>query len=225
MLFAGSAGLLAAGFTCIFKCMQLIEGREGIVLNDFLHPFLPPPIDLSNWIFTATYSATFFCIYYVLKKGMLFTSAVFLTYSVLLVVRSICVVAIPLNPPPDMIPLDDPFIRFFNPENFVYSKDLFFSGHTASMCFYYLLVKEKRIKNVMLLLALFVVTAISIQRIHYTVDIIGGIVAAYAGFSLLQYFEKKLWHLCYRPVAQELPVLKTVPTSAKQKEKYANLRN
>ena len=222
-LFGGSAVLLALGFVCIFKCMELIEGRQGMVLGDFLHPYLPGPLNLSTWIFTATYSATIFSIFYVLKKGMYFSSIIFLAYSVMLVVRSICVVAIPLNPPPEMIPLEDTFIKFFNPANYVYSKDLFFSGHTASMFFYYLLVKDKRIKNAMLFLAIFVVIAISIQRIHYTIDIIGGVVAAYAGFSLVRIFDKKLWHLCYRPIVQKLPVLKTFPNT-NQKEKLANMR-
>lgn len=222
VLFAGSVGLLITGFYCIFKMMAEIEGRQGMVLSDFLHPLLPPPVDLSTWIFTATYTASVLTIIHILKRGLYFSTAVFMAYAVLFLMRCLCIYFIPLDPPPGMIALDDPFIRFFNPENFVYSKDLFFSGHTASMVSFYLIANNKRLKLFLLVTAVFVMTAISLQRIHYTIDIFGGIAAAYATYLLVQVLEKKMWHFCHSPIPQKLATVKsTVPILRKEKMENA----
>ncbi len=222
-LFTLSVTFLVIGFYCIFKMMAVIEEREGVVLNDFLHPLLPLPIDLSPWIFAATYSASVLIIVHVLRRGLYFATVVFLAYSFLFLLRSSCIFFVPLDPPPGMIALDDPFIRFFNPDNFVYTKDLFFSGHTASMVSFYLLANEKRLKTFLFFIALFVMAAISIQRVHYTIDILGGIMAAYLTYALVHFLEKKLWHLCHSPVPQKLAAVKSV-APVLRKEKMENAR-
>ncbi len=187
--------------------MALIEPRQGILLNDLLHPFLPPPTDFSNWVFSATYTATILSTFYVLKRGLYFSAVVFISYSMLLFFRSIFIIVVPLEPPVGFIPLDDSFVRFFNSENIIYTKDLFFSGHTASMFFFYFIVNDKRLKYFLFTLALFVITAISIMRVHYTIDILGGITAAYSIFLSANYFDKKCWKFFHQPILQKAPIL------------------
>lgn len=180
-------------------------------MNDFFHFLLPPPVDMSKWIFMATYLATITCMVHVLRKGLYFSGVIFTAYAAMLFLRSITMILVPLDPPLEMIPLTDPLLSYTNPSgDFVFSKDLFFSGHTASMFFFFFVANEKRLKTFYFLLSMFVIVAISIQRIHYTVDIAGGIIAAYFAFSLSIFLEKRLSMIRQKPVIQKLYVAKSV---------------
>ena len=202
-----SSAFLLLCFFVIFKCMAFVEPRERLLINDFLHPVLPPPRDLSHFIFLATYSATIVSIYFLLKRGLYIAGIVFFSYGFLLLCRSLAIVLIPLEPPVEMVLLKDPFVSFFSSENIVYTKDLFFSGHTASMFFFYFLTNRKWLKNLLFFMAIFVVIAVSIQRVHYTIDIIGGILAAKMCFMLVQYLAKKWRSNFMWPVFQKSMVV------------------
>ena len=62
LLLAGSALFLLLAFNRIFEAMLIAEQLEGTSLWDPVHAILPAPVDLSVWIFAATYSTIFLSI-------------------------------------------------------------------------------------------------------------------------------------------------------------------
>jgi len=186
LLLLGSVVILFVGFKVIYYAMFLVENRSGPVLFDPLHHFLPPPMNFSNHIFISTYSAVFVIAMDSISKGPNQLSKVCLGYSMILFLRSASMILVPLDPPVGLILLIDPLISFFNPEPFVATRDLFFSGHCASLAFFYFIVNNKYAKYFLGFLNVFVIIAISLQRVHYTIDIIGGVIVAYGVFRLME---------------------------------------
>ncbi len=186
LLLLGSVLILFIGFKVIFYAMFLVENRPGPILFDPVHQFLPAPINFSNQIFISTYSAVFVIAMDSISKGPNQLSKVCLGYSLILFLRSASMVLVPLDPPEGLILLIDPLISYFNPEPFVATRDLFFSGHCASLAFFYFIVKNKYAKYFLAFLNVFVIIAISLQRVHYTIDIIGGVIVAYGVFRLME---------------------------------------
>lgn len=84
-------------------------------------------------------------------------SKVLTAYSCLLVLRSFSMLVVPLDPPSGMLLLTDPFVSYFVEEHFVATRDLFFSGHTASLVFFFLIAKKGWLKAVHFALATFVI--------------------------------------------------------------------
>jgi len=190
-LLAGSTFVLFIAFNRIFQAMLLAEQRKGMVLWDPVHAILPAPIDLSLWIFAATYSVIILSIVILFLESMERLAFAFSVASVLIFLRSVSFVLFPLDPPPGMIPLIDPAIAYFNPGQFVATRDLFFSGHCATMFFLYWVARPIWLRRLMIAVNIFVIFAISIQRVHYTIDIIGGILASWGVAVLMDYLFRK----------------------------------
>jgi len=159
--------------------MGIAESREGIVLYDYLHVILPPPIDLSPWIFGATYIGAILSILVALKAGFRQISLLLIGHGTVILLRSLTILWVPLDPPSGMIPLIDSFVVFCTPDSFVATRDLFFSGHCGSLFFYYLIAQPKWLKYSLLLMNIFIAIALSWQRVHYTIDIIVALVVAW----------------------------------------------
>ena len=160
----------------IFQAMSIAELRNGITLQDPLHAILPSPVDFSKWIFAATYSATFLTVYFCLIDGMDRTAVAFFGFSLILLLRSCTMLLVPLDPPEGMIPLVDPLIGYFNSGQFVPTKDLFFSGHVASMFFFFFITQRVGLKRLLAILTTVVILTILWQRVHYTADVLAGAV-------------------------------------------------
>lgn len=181
-----STVLLFTGFYVIYYAMFLVENRPGPILFDPVHHFLPPPINFSNLVFLATYTSVFLIALDSLLDGPTQLSKVFLGYSLILFLRSASMILVPLDPPIGLIPLVDPLIAFFNPEPFVATRDLFFSGHCATLYFFYHMARNKYVKYFLAFLNFFVIIALSLQRVHYTIDIIGGLLVAYGVYWMME---------------------------------------
>ncbi|MFT4759168.1 MAG: membrane-associated phospholipid phosphatase [Paraglaciecola sp.] len=174
-----SVGLVVASLLCALFVIQNAELRDGILLSDPLHPFFPPPIDFSAGIFAATHSAIFISVFICIRESIgRFTFAA-TCYAVLTFLRSLSITLVPLDPPMDMILLVDPIFNFFQPDQFSATKDLFFSGHCSTLFMFYLVAEKKWFKWFLLFLNVFVAIAILWQRVHYTIDVIGGILVAW----------------------------------------------
>jgi hypothetical protein len=79
---------------------------------------------------------------------------------------------VPLNPPPGMIPLGDPFVEYFGTGRLL-TKDLFFSGHTATIFLFYLVSDPARrgLKIIFLICTVLVAVFVLLQHVHYTIDV------------------------------------------------------
>lgn len=180
--------------------MTGLEARQGIQLNDYLLDLIPA-YDLSVTIFILTYTA--------LPTFLLSTSRYPKTlalglqgYCLLIMMRTISIYLVALEPPAGMILLKDPVTILFmsTPDGGYIVKDLFFSGHVSAVMLFFFVVENKAIKNFLLILALAISALLLIQHVHYTMDIV-----AAPFFSFIAF---KSSHLINRAFHREkMPVL------------------
>jgi diacylglycerol kinase len=160
---------------------QWIQLREGIQLNDYLLNTLPI-LNVSYPIFGIIYLSVIYLLYQLMldpKKLLWFAWAFNLETSL----RFLTIYCVPLNPPLGLIELHDPLAEIFiYGENMAITKDLFFSGHTATMVFVCVFLKRNIEKKIALILSVLLVILLLIQHIHYTIDVIGAI--AFTLFSI-----------------------------------------
>ncbi|MHA8065094.1 phosphatase PAP2-related protein [Aquirufa sp. ROCK2-A2] len=157
---------------------QWIQKREGIQLYDWLLQILPA-VNVSYPIFGIIYLSVIYLLCQLLqdpKKFLWFAWAFNLETSL----RFITIYCIPLNPPSDLIVLNDPLAEIFiYGENFAITKDLFFSGHTATMVFVWVFLRNRIEKQIAFVLGISLIGFLLLQHIHYSIDIIGAV-----GFTL-----------------------------------------
>jgi len=177
---AAGAGLaLSLGLLSIV--LSHVEVRRGVVLADPLLAALPPR-DFT-WI-------TFALIYANLAVGVLRLAPsprALLTgvraYTLLVLFRATTMLLVPLEPPPGMIALRDPFAEHVVAAP-VLTRDLFFSGHTATLFLVYLTARDAQTKRFFLACAAAVAVFVLWQHVHYTIDVVAAPAFAYASFAL-----------------------------------------
>lgn len=151
-----------------------VEMRKGVQLHDKLLTLLPR-WDFSEGIFILLYSSLCAIILANLHRPKVILKIVKLHFGVA-VVRQICILLIALEPPLGIIVLRDVFL-----ENTVYphhsplTKDLFFSGHAASIWIYFLCAQEKYLKMYLGFATLLMSFMLCSMRVHYTYDIYGAL--------------------------------------------------
>lgn len=160
---------------------QWIQLREGIQLNDYLLNNLPI-LNVSYPIFGIIYLSVIYLLFQLSldpKKFLWFAWAFNLETSL----RFLTIYCVPLNPPIGLIELHDPLAEIFiYGENLAITKDLFFSGHTATMVFVCVFLNGKTEKMIAYILSVLLVALLLIQHIHYSIDVIGAI--AFTLFSI-----------------------------------------
>jgi hypothetical protein len=150
---------------------QWIQQREGIILNDFILEFIPPK-NVSYPIFSIIYCTVIYLIVRLLATPKTFVWFAW-AFNLETIFRFVTIYLVALNPPVGIVDLHDPVATLFiYGENMLITKDLFFSGHTATMVFacYFLPLKKEKITAIILTVIL--VVLLLIQHVHYTIDII-----------------------------------------------------
>lgn len=160
---------------------QYIEKRNGIMNHDvFLH--LIPAIDVSVPIFIVTWFMAVLMILKAIKNPAVFITFLY-GFIILNIARFISISLIPFNPPHDLIPISDPIANIFYGDTYV-TKDLFFSGHTATQFLCFLCLK-KRIDRIFGLIATVLMGfLVLVQHVHYTIDVVSAPVFAYLCYWL-----------------------------------------
>lgn len=92
-------------------------------------------------------------------------------YLVLLLLRMLSMALVTLKPPPGMVLLHDPVIQWFYPGAEPFTKDLFFSGHVATVCLMAFVAPWSRIRPWLWGMAVLVALAVLVQHVHWTVDV------------------------------------------------------
>ncbi|MCF2443745.1 hypothetical protein L0657_07240 [Dyadobacter sp. CY345] len=155
---------------------QAIELREGFLINDILLAILPAK-DCSEAIFILIWSCVALATIRFLNNPMLFI--VFLwSYALLCLTRIITIALVPLNAPAGLIPLRDPLSNYFYGQVFI-TKDLFYSGHTATLFLIYLCLEKKRDRLLVLLATAVVGLLLLVQHVHYSMDVLAAPFFAY----------------------------------------------
>jgi len=153
-----------------------IEARKGIQLNDIV----------LNYIDSANVSVPTFIIIWSLCLWYLYKSAndpalillIIWGLNVLFITRIISIYLVPLDPPTNLVELIDPITNRFYGAKFI-TKDLFFSGHTATLVCLSLCLRKRRDQIIVLSGAIIVGILVLVQHVHYTIDVIAAFVFPY----------------------------------------------
>ena len=162
--------------------MTFVETRQGILLNDIILSHLPA-VDLSVPIFVLIYGVCIFTFLQLIKTPDNLIKA-YLAYGVLILFRSISLYFVALEAPINIIPLKDPLLEFAIYNNYTLMKDLFFSGHTATLVLCVLLVKAP-VKKWIILITILVAVMLLIQHAHYTIDVLAAPFFAWQSYVLV----------------------------------------
>lgn len=177
--------LLTLVLLALTNFLNYIESRKGVVLSDpILNLF--NPIDLTWLTFALIYVSIVVAIITLAQNPKRLLFAVQL-YTLMVVVRIIAMYLLPLEPPAKMIILTDPFVEFFGTGQTL-TKDLFFSGHTATLFILYLVSEKKIIKITFLISTILVATAVLLQHVHYTIDVFAAVFFTYTCYRILSNF-------------------------------------
>ncbi|TAG11913.1 MAG: phosphatase PAP2 family protein [Sphingobacteriia bacterium] len=158
-----------------------IEQRKGVVLNDLLLNLLPAwnvsiPTFIIIWILVV------FTLYRCVQNPAIFLLLLW-SYLFLTMGRIVSLLLVPLDPPQQIIELKDPLSNLFYGSKFI-TKDLFFSGHTATLFTMYLCLQKKADRLFLLVGSIVIALLVLIQHVHYTMDVIAAFIFSYIFFKL-----------------------------------------
>ena len=183
--FLAATGILLLIGLNLGEFFQFIQGRQGNLVHDKVLEWFPV-YDLSLFILFCIYSP----LVYILVTGFLYPEILWkfvVGFALIHVFRIISLYLLPLEPPVDLVPLYDPLANVFYKKEII-DKDLFFSGHTATVFWIYFCAKSGRAKFYILLSNLALVVMLLIQHIHYTIDILGAILVTFFLRFSLEYY-------------------------------------
>ncbi len=180
--------LLAVTLFLLTHFLDYVELRQGIVLPD---PVLSlfNPINLTWLIFGLIYCSLIIAIFLLAKNPdrLMFAIQVYILF---IYVRIAAMFLVPFNPPNYMIQLNDPFVQFFGTGKLL-TKDLFFSGHTATLFILFLVTQNKFFKYFFLLATIIVGSALLLQHVHYSIDVFAAPFFTYVCYRLVYIYNLK----------------------------------
>jgi membrane-associated phospholipid phosphatase len=165
------------------------ETREGFVPFDPFMTYLPA-IDVSSYVFFLLYGSIAFGAFYFIqdpKKLLIFA----FSFGFMYYIRALCITLVPLNEPELLIPLSDPLIEKLGIYQTFVKRDLFFSGHFASVFIPYLILRKTRFHWVFLAATILIGILVMLQHIHYSYDVFGAVVFTYLSVYLAEKLVEK----------------------------------
>lgn len=181
--------LLSVVISALTNFLNFVEVRKGVALPDpILNLF--KPVDLTWLIFALIYVLLIAGIISLAKNPKRLLFAVQL-YTLVVAVRIVAMYLLPLEPPVKMIVLNDPFVEYFGTGQTL-TKDLFFSGHTATLFILYLVSENKMMKIVFLISTIAVAISVLLQHVHYSIDVFAAVFFTYACYKLVLKFKSVL---------------------------------
>ncbi len=184
-----SVVLLISVVTALANFLNFVEARNGFSFND---PILKlyEPLDLTWIIFGLIYISLFAAVISLYKKPDKLVLA-FQAYTIMTLFRIIAMYLLPFNPPAKMIPLTDPVVEIFGTGQLL-TKDLFFSGHTATIFLLFLLSELKSLKVIFLTSSILVGICVLLQHVHYSIDVFAAPFFAYGSYRLTIKVQRKI---------------------------------
>jgi len=175
---------------------HFIQSRPGHQLADPLLALLPVH-DVSTPTFTLIYGAIVATLGYLLPRPQQLLRALW-AYYFLQLLRMGTLWLLPLEPPTGLLILHDPVMdRIFNVTTQPIIRDLFFSGHTATMTLLALLIPGRSWRWALTLATVAVGILVLVQRVHYSYDVLAapifaGLAYWLAGWVAIQPAPQKL---------------------------------
>lgn len=196
-------GLFFAYSAVTQQLSNYIESRKGIQLEDRLLTMFPR-FDFSTPVFLLLYISLFTLVITHLDKPKVILRIIEMHFLVA-IIRQVCILLVALEPPAGIIVLRDLFL-----ENTVYprhsplTKDLFFSGHVASIWIYFLCAKKSFLKIYLAFATVVMSFMILSMRVHYTYDVYGAVF-----FTTIIYFAPAWIRQLYSPMNGEYAEVKS----------------
>lgn len=150
-----------------------IEARKGIIINDLVLDYIDS-INVSIPTFIIIWSLSLWTLYVNIQVPARMLQMLW-AFNVLSLSRILSIYLVPLEPPADLIELIDPITNTIYGARFI-TKDLFFSGHTATLVTFALCMHKKSHKLIVFAGAIAVGILVLIQHVHYTIDVIAAFV-------------------------------------------------
>ena len=170
-------------FAFIPSYFQFIESKQGRLLNDPLLNLLPA-FDLSIPIFFLIYSIVLSTAIVNIRKPHTILM-IMGTYCSVNFLRLISMFMFTLEPPTGWVMLHDPIVSLIAYEP-AFAKDLFFSGHIATLMVTLLPEPNRVFKRIKIAVTIIVGVLLLIQHIHYTIDVIAAPVFTYLSYKVMQ---------------------------------------
>jgi PAP2 superfamily C-terminal len=180
--------ILVVTLICFSKFLNFNESRNGISLEDPLLHFFSA-VNLTWFTFILIYLSIVAILISIISNPNKLVFAI-QCYSLMILIRMFMMFLMPLNPPEGMIPLNDPFVQFFGTGK-ILTKDLFFSGHTATIFLFYLLSEKKILKLFFLSATIFVGASVLLQHVHYAVDVVSAPFFSYLSYRMIYLLQTK----------------------------------
>ncbi len=180
--------LLAVILFWLAKFLAYNEIRPGFSFSD---PLLSTfnPLDTTWLTFALIYGGLIIALFFLsFHPGRMLIALQ--SYTLLAALRLTTIYFLPLNAPPHIIPLTDPFIEFFGGGETLLH-DLFFSGHTATMFLFFLTAKSKKLKTFFLICTFLIALLVLLQHVHYTIDVIAAPFFAYTSYRISKLINKR----------------------------------
>ena len=181
--------LLAILLISFSQFLQFIEKRNGVVLPDPLLNIFSP-IDLTWLTFSLIYLSLILFLFSVAKEPDKLLIAM-QAYGLMVIFRTIAMYLVPLEPPETMLLLNDPFVQLFG-KGEILTKDLFFSGHTATLFLLFLLTEKKTLKFIFLISTFIVGISVLLQHVHYSIDVFVAPFVAYGSYRIIKIYREKI---------------------------------
>ena len=172
-------------FSTVFSFLHFLsfnEARPGFHFND---PILSlfHPIDLSAYIFFVNYVLGVYGLIVGFREPKLLIQLV-QAYSILILLRMLCLYLVPLEAPVQIIPLKDSILQSTFYSGRANLKDLFFSGHTSTLFLFVFCFQNKGMKLLYTVGGITVGILLMLQHVHYSVDVIAAPIFSYIAVTL-----------------------------------------
>lgn len=162
---------------------RFVQARPGQLLADPLLALLPVQ-DHSTLIFALIYGAIAATLVYLLPRPQRLLQALW-AYYLLQLMRMATLYLLPLEPPAALVILHDPVMdRIFEVTTQPIVRDLFFSGHTATMMLLTLAGRGRRWRGALGLMTVAVGLLVLVQRVHYSYDVLAAPFFGWAAYWL-----------------------------------------
>ena len=177
-----TAPALGLALAALARFVRWVEGRPGATLPDPLLALLTPR-DMTWLTFSLIYAGLLAGVALLSRRPRDLLAAV-QAYAVMVAFRMAVMWATPLDPPPGMIELRDPFVEGLGTGQLL-TRDLFFSGHTSTMFLLFLAVPGRLARGFFLACTALVAACVLWQHVHYAVDVMVAPFFAYASWRVV----------------------------------------
>ncbi len=168
--------------------LAFIEARPGIILPDPILAWFSP-VDISWFTFIVMYSMIIIAIISLIQSPKALILGL-QSYTVMLIIRTAAMYSIPIEAPATILPLIDPMVSEIGVGQLM-TKDLFFSGHTATIFIMYLVAQKKPFRIFFLVTTIVIGLAVLLQHVHYSVDVIAAPFFGYGAYRIVYLLNHK----------------------------------